>query len=89
MSQKWHNVSDPACVGFLSFCNVCLYSFVFSVTDNQVTTQNLKLTPEGPFPVYHVDLRKVVGSGMCYIQAGALVMITRPLKSRRDRDVFL
>lgn len=44
--------------------------FLCSVTDNQVTTQNLKLTPEGPFPVYHVDLRKVVGSGMCYIQAG-------------------
>lgn len=54
------------------FRHSCFFFFLFSVADNQVTTQNLKLTPEGPFPVYDVDLRKLSGSGMCYIQAGGI-----------------
>ncbi|CAM9979225.1 unnamed protein product [Ascophyllum nodosum] len=44
--------------------------FLCSVVENDVSTNKLKLTPEGPFPQHHVEMRRLSGSGMCYIQAG-------------------
>lgn len=37
---------------------------------NQVTGAKILLPAEGPFPHHSVDMRKITGTGMCYIQAG-------------------
>ncbi|CAM9150596.1 unnamed protein product [Laminaria digitata] len=44
--------------------------FLCSVMANQVTGSKLALSPEGTFPQHTVPMRKITGTGMCYIQAG-------------------
>lgn len=47
-----------------------LYDTPVSVMANQVTGAKIGLSPEGPFPQHNVDMRKITGTGMCYVQAG-------------------
>ncbi|CAM9861517.1 unnamed protein product [Scytosiphon promiscuus] len=44
--------------------------FLCSVTSNDVSAAKMKLNSEGPFPQQNIEVRKVAGAGMCYIQGG-------------------
>lgn len=41
-----------------------------SETGNTVSAAKIKLNPEGPFPQHNIEMRRLAGAGMCYIQAG-------------------
>lgn len=41
-----------------------------SETSNTVSAAKLKLNPEGPFPQHNIEMRRLAGAGMCYIQGG-------------------
>lgn len=43
-----------------------------SVSGNQVSAAKLRFTPEGQFPQHRIEVRKILGTGVCYIQAGTL-----------------
>lgn len=66
----------------VSFC-LC-HAFV-SETCNTITAEKIKLNPEGPFPQHNVEMRKITGVGMCYIQGGTYSTIA----SRRAWSVSL
>ena len=44
--------------------------FLASEITNSVTTAKIKPDPEGPFPQHNIEIRRLGGTGMCYIQAG-------------------
>eukprot|EP00752_Nemacystus_decipiens_P002106 g2013.t1 len=46
------------------------WMFLASETSNTVSVAKIKLDPEGPFPQHNIEMRRLAGAGMCYIQAG-------------------
>ena len=51
-------------------CFAPCVSLPFSEANNVITAAKVKLNPEGPFPQHNIEMRRLAGVGMCYIQGG-------------------